>query len=137
MEGGKAYEFVVGVLGVSAGLAGQAHDGVAVDPDEALGLADAAALAEVGEDGMGDRLVEAAVEQGGALALGETPLARLAVEQAAGVGAVAGADGDVALAAPAVLGAVAIEAAEQVKVFHDGVPGFAGQAGGIDNSLPA
>jgi hypothetical protein len=94
------------------------------DPDQALGLADAAALAEVGEDGVGDRIVEAAVEQGGALALGEAALARLAVEQAAVVGAVAGADGDVALAAPAVLGAVGIEAAEQLKVFHDRVHAF-------------
>jgi hypothetical protein len=127
----------VGILGVLAGLAGQARDGVPVDPDESLGLADAAALAEVGEDGVGDRIVEAAVEQGGALALGEAPLARLAVEEAAVVGAVAGADGDVALAALAVLGAVGIEAAEQVKVFHDHVQGFAGRAGGIDISLPA
>ena len=42
----------MGVLGVPTGVAGQAHDGVAVDPDEALGLADAAAVAEVGEDGV-------------------------------------------------------------------------------------
>jgi hypothetical protein len=121
VEGGKAHEFVVGVLGVPAGVAGEAHDGVAVDADEALGLADAAALAEVGEDGVGDRIVEPAVEQGGAFAFGEAPLARLAVEQAAVVGAVAGAHGDVARAATAVLRAVGIEAAEQVKVFHDRV----------------
>jgi len=66
VEGGKAHEFVVGVLGVSAGVAGQAHDGVAVDPNEALRLTDTAALSQVGEDGVGDRVVEPAVEQGGA-----------------------------------------------------------------------
>jgi len=51
--GGKSHEFVVGLLGVPAGLEGQADDGVLVDAREAAGLADADALLEVGEDGDG------------------------------------------------------------------------------------
>lgn len=54
-------------FGVASGEPAQAHDGVAVHPSEALGLPHAAAVAEVGQDGVGLGLVEAAVEQRGAL----------------------------------------------------------------------
>ena len=47
VSGGKGHELVVGVPGVLSGLAGQPHDGVAVDADEPFGLADAVALDQV------------------------------------------------------------------------------------------
>jgi hypothetical protein len=121
VRGGKAGQLAVGRPGVLARLAAQPRDGVAVDADESLGLADAAAVLEVGQGGAGHRLVEAAGEQRGPLALGEAGLAGLAVEQAAAVRAVAGADGDVGAAALAVFDAVAVEAAEAGEVFHGGV----------------
>jgi hypothetical protein len=95
----------------------QAHDGVAVDAQPALGLADAAALLEVGQDGARLVVVEPAAEKGGALALGEAPLTGLAVEQAA-LRAVAGADGDVASAARAVALALGVKATEAPPIVH-------------------
>ena len=65
-----------------AGGAGQADDGIAMDADEAPGLSDAVVLGEVMEYGAGLLLGHAAVEQWGALALGEAGLAGVAVEQA-------------------------------------------------------
>ena len=97
VRGGKGGQLVVGRPGVLAGLAAQARDCVAVDADEALGLADAAAVLEVGQGGARHGLVEAAGEQRRAPALGEAALADLAVEQATAVRAVEGADGDVGL----------------------------------------
>jgi hypothetical protein len=117
--GGNAHELVVGRPGVLAGLAAEPGDGVAVDADEAVGLSDAAAIVEVGQDGGGLVIGQAAVEQGSALALGEPLLAHLAVEQQAVAVAVAGADGDVALAALAVAITVGVQAAEARQVSHD------------------
>jgi hypothetical protein len=88
-----------------AGQAGEAHDRVAMDADEAFGLADAAAIGDVGQDGLGLVIRQAGVEQGGALALGEAGLAGLAVEQPAPGLAVAGAGGQVAVPALAEVGA--------------------------------
>jgi hypothetical protein len=45
-----------------AGGSGQSDDGIAMDPDEAAGLADAVAFGEVIEHGMGRLVVEAAAE---------------------------------------------------------------------------
>jgi hypothetical protein len=120
----------VGRLGVTAGLAGQAGDGALVDLEQPAGLADAAAVLEVLQHGQ--RLVgaEVAVEQRGALALGEAPLAALAVQQAARLARpVEAAGGDVATAAFAVPGAVGVEAAEAGEVFHEhNHPGDTGRA---------
>jgi len=69
--GGKGHELVVGIAGVDAGAAGQAHHGVAVDAGQPFGLADAAALVQVRQDGVGLLGRQPAVKQGGALALGE------------------------------------------------------------------
>jgi hypothetical protein len=118
VEGGNADQLVVGGAGVVAGPLAQPHDGVAVDADEPLGLADAAAVAEVLKHGQRLVLRQAAGEQRRAVALGEASLARLAVEQAALLRAVAGADGDVAPAALAVAVTIGVEAAEPREVVH-------------------
>ena len=76
--------------------AGQASDGVGIDADQTPGAANTAALIEVLEHGEGLFFGEMAVEQGRALALGETRLAELAVEQSDPVLlAVAGADREI------------------------------------------
>jgi hypothetical protein len=110
------------VVGMLSGGTGQADDGVAMDADEAAGLADAVAFGEVMEDGCGLLVGHAAVEQRGALALGETSLAGVAVEQADVVGlAVAIADGEIAGIALPVQGAVTILAAKARKIIHNQV----------------
>jgi hypothetical protein len=68
------------VVGVLPGGAGQSDDGVAVDADEPPGGADAAALVEVLEDGMGLLLGQMAAIERRALALGEAGPAGVAVE---------------------------------------------------------
>jgi hypothetical protein len=119
VRGGKSHELVVSVVGVIAGQPGEPDDRVAVDTDEALGLSDAAALAEVLEHGAGLVLGQVGVEQGRALALGEAVLAAVAVEQPDVVLlAVAGADGEVAGAPMAVEWAVGVLAAEANEVVH-------------------
>jgi hypothetical protein len=104
---------------MTAGGAGQSDHGVAVDADEPFGLADAAALVEVGEDGVRRLVGEPAVEQGRTLALGEAGLAGVAVEQPDVVPlAVAVADREVAGAAEAVQPAVGVVAAEASEIVH-------------------
>jgi hypothetical protein len=119
--GGKAQQLVVELLGVVAGPQGVADDGVLIDADEAAGLADAAALLEVGED-IEDLVVgEAGVEQGRAFPLGEALLAGAAGEQAALlVLAVAEGDAEVVAAAAAVGGALRVLAAEAAEVVGHG-----------------
>src|SRR5215831_12466575 len=73
--GGKSHELVVGLLGVAAGPQGVADDGVFIDPGQACGLADTAAVLEVLQDGNRLALGQPAGEQGGARALGEAVLA--------------------------------------------------------------
>ena len=90
-----------------------------VDPHEAGGLPHAAAVAEVVEDGHGLLVRQSAAEEGGALALGEALLAGAAGEHAPLVPPVEEADAEVAPAAQAVVGAVRVLAAEEVKVFHE------------------
>ena len=104
---------------MSAGLEGVADDRVLIDAGQAGGLADAAAVLEVLEDGEGFVVGQSCAEQGGALALGEALLAGAASEHAAVVLAVTEGDAEVAPAAQAVVGALGILAAEQVKFFHD------------------
>jgi hypothetical protein len=118
VEGGKGHEFVVAKPGMLAGPEGVADDGVFIDAGQACGLADAAAVLEVPEDGEGLAVGEAGAEQGGAFAFGETLLAGATGEHAALLLAVAEADAKVALAAQAVVGAVGVLAAEQVKLVH-------------------
>jgi hypothetical protein len=116
--GGKSHEFVVELLGVGAGPEAITDDGVLADAGQACGLADAAPLGDVVQDG--DRLVfrEAAVEEGGALTFGEAGLAGAAIEEAAGLPAVVAADGQVALAAATEVRAVGVVAAENAEVVH-------------------
>jgi hypothetical protein len=121
--GGKGDQFVVQFLGVGAGQPAEPGDGGAADAGEPPGLADAAAVGDVGQHGLGLRRREPGVEQRGALALGEAGLARAAIQEAAPVGAVAGADGEVTVAALPVVGAVGVQAAEVAEVIHGAWPG--------------
>ena len=120
--GGKRDEFIVEEFGVVAGEADVAGDGVAVDTGQAGGLAGADALGHMSEDGgsVGGR--EAGVEQGRALAFGETGLADGATQKSALVGAVTHGDGEVAVTTLAVLGAVWVEATEPAQVVHGQTP---------------
>ncbi len=118
MAGGKGNQLVVELLGVGAGEPAQAGDGGAADAGEPPGLADAAAVGDVGQHGPGLLRRESGVEQRGALALGEARLAGAAVQEAAPVRAVAGADGQVAGAALPVVRAIGLEAAEAAEVVH-------------------
>jgi hypothetical protein len=81
LSGGKGHELVVDDPGVLAGQAGQPHDGVAMDPDQAFGLADPVTFDQMLEDGDHFLRGEAGVGQGSALALGEPGPAGIAVEQ--------------------------------------------------------
>lgn len=103
-----------------AGPEGVADDRVFIDTDQACGLADAAAVLEVLEDGEGLAVREAGAEQGGTFTFGETLLAGATGEHAALLPAIAKTDAKVALAAQAVGGAVGVLAAEQVKLVHKG-----------------
>ena len=116
--GGKGDQLVVELLGVGAGDPAEAGNGGAADAGQPAGLADAAAVGDVGQDCLGLLRGQAGVEQRGALALGEPGLAGAAVEQAAPVGAVAGADGQVAGPALPVVRAVRLEATETAEVVH-------------------
>jgi hypothetical protein len=120
VAGGKSHEFVVGLSGVPAGLEGVADDGVLIDARQAGGLADAAAVLEVLEDGEGFVVGQSCAEQGGAFTLGEALLAGAAGEHAALPGAVAEGNAEIVLATQAVVRALGILAAEQIKVFHEG-----------------
>jgi len=104
-----------------SGDAGQSTDGVGIDADQAPGGADATALVEVPEHVECLFLREVAVEQGRSLALGETILAHLAVEQPDVVLlAVAGAGREVTGVTRAVESAVGILATEAREVVHGG-----------------
>jgi len=106
-----------------AGLAGQPHDGVAMDADESLGLANAVALDQMFEDRDGHPRGEAGAGQGCALSLGESCLAGIAVEQAdMALLAVAITDGEVAGVASAAERAFGVQAAEARQVVHQIIP---------------
>jgi hypothetical protein len=107
------------VVGVLPGGAGQADDGVAVDADEAAGLADAAALGQVLQNRDGGFLGEVAAIQRRALALREAGAAGVAVELSELlVLAESAADREVTGAALTEERAVRILAAEAGKVVH-------------------
>jgi hypothetical protein len=120
VAGGKSHEFVVGLSGVATGLEGVADNGVLIDARQAGRLADAAAVLEVLEDGEGFVVGQSCAEQCGALTLGEALLAGAAGEHAALLWAVTEGHAEIVLAAQAVVRALGILAAEQVKVFHEG-----------------
>jgi hypothetical protein len=122
--GGKSHELVVELLGVVAGQAAVADDGVFTHPDQAGGLADADPLGDVLQDGHDLVLGQAGVEQGGAFALGEAGLAGLTVKQAALLRTVLHADGQVSSAALAVGRALFILTAEAAQLVH-GLPSVA------------
>jgi hypothetical protein len=109
------------VVGMLSDDAGQASDGVGIDADQASGAADTTALIEVLEDGEGCFFGEMAVEQGRALAFGETVLASVAVKQPDVVLlAVAGADREITGVTDAVEGAFRVLTAEAREVVHAG-----------------
>ncbi len=68
------------VVGVLPGGAGQSHDGVAMDADEAAGLADTVAFRQVFQDRDGGLFGQMTAIQRRALALGEAGAAGVAVE---------------------------------------------------------
>ena len=119
------------VVGMFSSSAGQSDDRIAVDTDQASGLADAAAFAEVLEHGARLFLGEVAVEQRRAFALGEAIFAGVAVEQPDGVVlAIAGADREVSGVALAVEGAIGILATEASEVIpRESPPRGRGQVG--------
>jgi hypothetical protein len=118
--GGKGHEFVVSLLGVFGRPQGVADDGVFIDAHQACGLADAAAVPEVLEDGQGLFVRESAAEEGTAFAFGEAGLAGAADEHAALLRlAVAEADAEVGAAAQAVIGTVGVLATEEAQVVHE------------------
>src|SRR5437868_7058539 len=88
-------------------------DGILAHADESAGLAYAASLGDVGEDGDDLVLGQAGVEQWRALALGKSGLAALAVEQATLLWSVVSAHGKIAVATLAVIDAVVVLAAER------------------------
>ncbi|MBV8313427.1 MAG: hypothetical protein JOZ53_00560 [Planctomycetaceae bacterium] len=97
----------------------QADDRIGVDVDQASGLSDAAAFAEVVEHGAGLLLGQVGVEQRCALALREARLAGLAVKQSDVVSrAIAGADGEISGVALAEEGAIGFLAAEAREIVH-------------------
>jgi hypothetical protein len=119
VRGGEGDQLVVGRPGVVAGLAGVSGHGVTVDAHEPLGLADAAALGEMIEDGDGLIFGQVRAEQGCALSLGEAVAAGSASEEADRVVlTVATADGEIFPAPDAMIGAVGIQAAESGEIVH-------------------
>jgi hypothetical protein len=75
----------------------------------------------VGKDGKDLVVGKSGVEERCGLAFAEAVLAGAAVEEAVLLlGAVAHADGEIAVAAKAIVGAVGVEAAEAVEVVHRG-----------------
>src|SRR3954469_25190359 len=101
------------------GLAAVAGHRVAMDPHEPLGLADAAALGDVLQDGRGLRRRQVGAEQRGALAFGEPTAAGAAAEEADRRRfAVAAADGEISPASDPMIRALGIQAAEPREVVH-------------------
>jgi hypothetical protein len=137
VEGGKAHEFVVSCLGVSAGLASQTRDGALVDLEQAAGLSDAAAVVEMLQDGEGFVLGQMGLEQRRALALREAGLAGLAPQQTTRpVRPVEAARPDVATAALAVVRTVGVEATVSRKIFHHSTSGTSGELDESPRSPP-
>jgi len=112
-------------VGVLSGGTGAAHDGVAMDADEAAGGPDATAVLEMFEHREGCSLGEMAAIQRCALAFREAGAAGVARELSVWLGfTVVAADREVAGIAPAVEGPVGVLAAEAGEV----IPGAQGLA---------
>jgi hypothetical protein len=110
----------VALTGVLAGPQGIADNRVFIDPAQAGGLANAAAILEVPENSERPLVGESRGEEGGAFAFGETDLAGAAGEHAALLaGAIAETDAEVTLATEAIIGTVRVLTTEEVKVFHE------------------
>ena len=73
---------IMSVVGMIAGQAGQADDGVAMDADQACGGADATSFLEMAEDRHDFVVGEFGPEEDGPFVLGEGVLAGLAEEEA-------------------------------------------------------
>jgi hypothetical protein len=109
----------VEVLGVAASLQGQANHRVLVDTGQSAGLTDADAFLEVGQNGVGLIVGEAAIEQGGSGTLTEAVLAGAAGQVATLLETtVAEGYAKVAQAALAVVGTVGILAAKNLEFVH-------------------
>jgi hypothetical protein len=89
VRGGKAHEFVVGVVGLLAGHADQAGNGVLVGVGEAPRLPSATALLEMFQNRGGALQTEMGTLEGGALQLGEGMEADGALDHAVGAAAAA------------------------------------------------
>ena len=94
-------------------------DGVLAHADKSAGLADAAALGDMGEEGENFVLCQVGVVTGEAFSLGKPGLAGLAIEHAALLGTVVSAHSEVAVAAFAVVQTIRIQAEEECEVIHD------------------
>jgi hypothetical protein len=116
------------VVGMITGQAGQADDGVAVDPHQACGGADATAFLEMAED-RHDRLVgELGAEEDGPFVLGEGGLAGGAAEEPIlALLAEAVVDREVSGVALTEGRALRVGAAEAREVFHRGEASWVGR----------
>ena len=125
MRGGNRHEFVVEILGVAAGNPAIAGDRVGVHPAEPSGLADAAPLGDVLQDGLDLFGRQPGVEQGCPLALGEAGLTGAASEHPARLARpITMSDGKVSDPPLAVISAVGIQTAEVRQVVHSVSPSF-------------
>jgi hypothetical protein len=106
------------LLGVFAGPQGVADNGILLHSREATRLANATALVQVGQDIEDLGIGESRIEQGRALALGEALLTGTASEHAPLGAAIAEGDPEIALPAPAVVGAVSILTAEAAQIVR-------------------
>ena len=126
VSGGTGHQLVVGVSGVRTGQQGQPCDGILVDPHQAGGRSDPAALGELLQDRQDLVVRQSGVEERRPLELGEAGLAGRAGEQAvAGLGEVID-DEEVARVPPAVRVAAGIRAAEAGEVVVVRGPGASG-----------
>src|SRR4029453_1593097 len=118
--GGKRDQLVVERLGVVAGQSGVAGDGVRGDAGEPSGLAGAAPLGHVRQDGGRGRRGEPGTEQRGALTLRESGLTGGTPEHPAGLSRpVPGGHGQVPVPPLAVVWTVEVLTAERPQVVHD------------------
>jgi hypothetical protein len=121
--GGKSDEFVVELLGVIARQEAEAEYRVLVHTDEPAGLPNPATFGNVMQQGHDLVRGQGAAEERGAFAFGKAGLAGAAAEQASLVRAVASGDGQVAVAAFAVIGALRVLTAKGVQLVHSALRG--------------
>jgi hypothetical protein len=119
VRGGKSHEFVVELFGVLTGDDGQAHDRVLVNADQATGLAHAATLLQMPEDGERFVVGQFGTIQRRAFTFREAFLAGATGENAPlFVGAVAETNTQIVEAALAVVGTSGVVATEGCQVIH-------------------